>query len=139
MAASSIALGGILLSLPRKMRKTSHQEQIECQNKQKCKSVYNQAHTCVATLVTEERLKEKENQRMAAQVINQVEGEFTAHGFGVTLSTTTINKYVRLNMTGMFPLIQGYKGLQPLHVFKLLVLAAKSFMQINQVNSIIVR
>ncbi len=36
------------------------------------------------------------------------------------------------------PLIQGYRGLLPLHVFKLLLLAAVSFMQINQFNSNVV-
>ena len=65
-------------------------------------------------------------------MIEQVEGEFRAHGFGVTLSKVTINRYMRINMIGTFPLVWGYEGLILPHVFKLLVLAAKSFMQINQ-------
>ncbi len=92
MATSSVALGGILPPPPRKMRKTSYQEQINHQNKQKRKVVYNQAHTHTTTLVTKmERLKEKENQRTAAQAIKQVEGELRMHGYSILLSTTTIN------------------------------------------------
>ena len=72
------------------------------------------------------------------QVIEQVKGEFRALGFGVTLSKVTINRYVRINMIGTFPLLRGYEGYIPPHVFKFLVLAAESFMQINQVNSVIV-
>jgi hypothetical protein len=72
-------------------------------------------------------------------VIEQVEGEFRAPGFGVTLSKVTINQYVHINsMIGTLPLVRGYKGLIPSHVFKLLMLAAESFMQINLVNSVIV-
>jgi hypothetical protein len=42
-------------------------------------------------------------------------------------------------MIGTFPrLVRGYEGLIPPHIFKLLVLAAESFMQINDVNSVIV-
>jgi hypothetical protein len=61
------------------MRKTFHQEQLDCQNEQKCNAVFNQAHAHVTTLVTKKRLKEKENQRMTTQVIKEVEGEFKAH------------------------------------------------------------
>jgi len=72
-------------------------------------------------------------------VIKQVEGEFRAPGFGITLSKATINQYVHINsMIGTLPLVRGYEGLIPSHAFKLLVLAAESFMQINQVNSVIV-
>jgi hypothetical protein len=39
-------------------------------------------------------------------------------------------------MIGTFPLVRGYKGLILPHIFKLLVLAAESFMQINGVNSV---
>ena len=45
--------------------------------------------------VAEERGKEKENQRTTAQVIEQVEGEFRAHGFDVTLSKATINGAIK--------------------------------------------
>jgi hypothetical protein len=61
---------------------------------------------------------------------------FRARGFGITLSKVTINRYVRINMIGTFPLVRGYKGLIPPHIFKLLVLAAELFMQINGVNSV---
>ena len=72
-------------------------------------------------------------------MIKQVEGEFRAPGFGIILSKATINQYVHINcMIGTLPLVRGYEGLIPSHTFKLLVLAAESFMQINQVNSVIV-
>jgi hypothetical protein len=102
-------------------------------------AIHAQAHARATTLVAEERGKEKENQRTTAQVIEQVEGEFRVRGFGVTLSKVTINLYVRKNMIGTFPrLVRGYEGLIPPHIFKLLVLAAESFMQINDFNSVIV-
>jgi hypothetical protein len=42
-------------------------------------------------------------------------------------------------MIGTFPrIVRGYEGLIPPHIFKLLVLAAESFMQINDFNSVIV-
>ena len=42
-------------------------------------------------------------------------------------------------MVGMFPLARGYEGKMPLHAFNLLVLVAESFIQINQVNSVVVK
>ncbi len=87
------------------------------------------------TLVAEERIKEKENRRMTAEVIEQVEWEFRARGFPVTLSKPTINRYAALNMIGTFPLAQGYEGAMPHAAFELLVLAAKSCIKIKQVNS----
>jgi hypothetical protein len=51
---------GILPSLERKVRKTSHQAQINRQNKAKRKAVHAQAHACAATLVAKERAKPNE-------------------------------------------------------------------------------
>jgi hypothetical protein len=42
---------GILLSLERKVQKTSHQEQISKQNERKRKAVHAQAHMYTATLI----------------------------------------------------------------------------------------
>ena len=50
-------------------------------------------------------MKPKENCQTTAQVIAQVEGEFRAQGYGVTLSKNTINRYVALGMLGTFPLV----------------------------------
>ena len=106
---SSAASGGAAGNLPspqRKTRKTCNQEQIEKQNGQKQKALHAQAHACATTLVAEERGKEKENQRTTTQVIEQVEGDFRARGFGVTLNKVPINhRYVRINMIGTFPLV----------------------------------
>jgi hypothetical protein len=125
-----------LPSPERKVRKTSHQEQIYKQNETKRKAVHAQAHARATTLVAEERMKPKENRRTTAQVIAQVEGEFRARGYGVTLSKNTINRYVALGMLGTFPLVRGYEGMMPKHAFQLLVLAVESFIQISNVNSI---
>jgi len=80
--ACVIVVGGIdasiLPSPKRKVRKTSHQEQIGKQNKRKRKAVHAQAHTLATTLVAKERMKPKENCRTNVQVIAQVEGEFRA-------------------------------------------------------------
>jgi hypothetical protein len=81
-------------------------------------------------------MKPKENCRTTAQVIAQVEGEFRARGYGVTLSKNTINRYVAHGMLGTFPLVRGYKGMMPKHSFQLLVLAVEFFIQISNVNSI---
>jgi hypothetical protein len=64
-------------------------------------------------------------------VIAQVEGEFRARGYGMILSKPTINRYVRLNMIGTFPLARGYEGAMPRAAFELFVLAAESFIQIK--------
>ncbi len=71
---------GILPSPERKVRKTSHQEQIGKQNESKRKAVHAQAHARATTLVAEERAFPKEDRRSTAQVIAQVEGEFRARG-----------------------------------------------------------
>jgi hypothetical protein len=81
-------------------------------------------------------MKPKGNCRTTAQVIAQVEGEFRARGYGVTLSKNTINWYVAHVMLGTFPLVRGYKGMMPKHSFQLLVLPVESFIQISNVNSI---
>ncbi len=72
---------------------------------------------------------------MTAEVIEQVEGEFRARGFSVTLSKPSINQYVALNMIDTFCLARGYEGAMPHAAFELLVLAAESFIKIKQVNS----
>jgi hypothetical protein len=41
-------------------------------------------------------------------------------------------------MIGTFPLACGNEGLMPRHAFDLLVLAVESFIQINNVNSVVV-
>ena len=46
---------GILPSPERKVRKTSHQEQIGKQNESKCKGIHAQAHSRATILVAEER------------------------------------------------------------------------------------
>jgi hypothetical protein len=125
-----------LPSPPRKTQKTSHQEQIARQNKRKHRAVHAQAHTHATTLVAEERAKEKGNRRTTAEVIAQVEGEFRARGFPVTMSKPTINRFVAQNMIGTFPLAQGYEGAIPHAVFVLLLIAAKSFIQIKRVNKV---
>ena len=105
---------------PRKTQKTSYQEQIARQNKRKHRAIHGQAHAHATTLVTKERAKEdKENRRTTAEVIEQVEGEFRARGFPVTLSKPTINQYVALNMIGTFPLVRGYEGVMPHAAFEL--------------------
>ena len=71
-------------------------------------------------------------------MIAQVEGEFRARGYGVTLSKNTINRYVQLGMVGTFLLARGYEGTMPRHAFDVLVLAVESYIQINQVNSIVI-
>jgi hypothetical protein len=92
-----------LQSPPRKTQKTLHQEQIARQNKRKRRATQGQAHARATTLVAEERTKEKQNRRTTAEVIEQVELEFRARGFPVTLSKPTINQVVMLNMIGTFP------------------------------------
>ncbi len=126
----------VLPSPERKVRKTSHQEQIYKQNETKRKAVHTQAHARATTLVAEKRMKPKENRRTTAQAIASVEGGFRAQGYGVTLSKNTINRYVAHGMLGTFPLVRGYEGMMPKHSFQLLVLAVESFIQISNVNSI---
>jgi hypothetical protein len=120
LAAVSV-MGGIDASIlpppERKVRKMSHQEQIGKQNRRKHKAMHDQAHARATTLVAEERMKPKENCRMTAQVIAQVEGEFRARGYGVTLSKNTINRYVAHGMLGTFPLVRGYKSMMSKHAF----------------------
>jgi hypothetical protein len=135
-AVSVLPAAGVaaLPSPPRKTQITSHQEQIARQNERKQKAVHAQAHARATTLVAEERAKEKENRRTTAEVIVQVEGEFRARGFPVTMSKPTVNRYVTLNMIGTFLLARGYEGVMPHAAFELLVIAAESFIQIKGVN-----
>ena len=119
------------------MRKTSHQEQISKQNKTKRKAVHAQAHARATNLVAEERALPKEDRQSTAQVIAQVEGEFRARGHGAMLSKNSINQYVQLGMVGTFPLARGYEGTMPRHAFDLLVLAVELYIQISNVNSVV--
>ena len=98
---------GILPSPERKVRKTSHQEQISKQNEKKRRTIHAQVHARATTLVAEERALPKEDRRSTAQVIAQVEGEFRARGHGATLNVSTINRYVQLGMVGTFPIARG--------------------------------
>ena len=129
-AALVVAVGGnkagILPYPERKAREVSHQKQIKNQNKRKRKAVHAQAHVHATTLIAEERVMPKEVRQTTVQLITQVEGEFRAQGYGVTLSKNTINRYVPLGMVGTFPLARGYEGTMPLHAFKLLVLVVES-------------
>ncbi len=119
------------------MRKTSHQEQIGKQNKRKRKAVHAQVHARVTTLVAKERVMPKKDSQTTVQVIAQVEGEFRAWGYGVTLSKNIINRYVALNMIGTFPLARGYEGMMPKHAFELLVLTVELYIQISNVNAVL--
>ena len=56
------------------------------------------------------------------------------------MAKSTVNHYIQNNMVGSAPLARGYEGIIPKAIFKLLVLAVKSFIQIKQVNcKVIVR
>ncbi len=127
------------LPLERKVRKSSHQEQIGKQNERKRKVVHAQAHTRATTLIAKERALPKEVRRSTVQVIALVEGEFRAWGYGVTLSKNTINRYIQLGMVGTFPLARGYEGTMPRHAFDLRVLAVEAYIQINNVNIIVIK
>jgi hypothetical protein len=141
-AAPILLMGGFnasnLPSPERKVRKTLHQQQISKQIRSKHKVVHTQAHTRATTLVAKERAKPKDIHRTTAQVIQQVDGEFRAHKYGVSLSIPTINRYNLLGIVSTFSLTWGYEGRMPPHAFNLLMLAAESFIQINQFNSVVV-
>ena len=131
---------GHLPSPLKKMRKTSHQRQIDHQNKRKAKEAYAQALARATMLIDAERGKEKENACLMLSIIMKVEGEFRARGFEVSLSKATVNRYVRNDMLGSEPLARGYEEIIPKAAFKLLVLAIELFMQIKQLNcKVIVR
>jgi len=115
------------------MQETSHQRQIDSQNGRKGKDAYALALSRVTTPVAAERNEEKENARPTATVIAQVEGEFNMCGFAVLLAKSTVNRYIQNDMVGSAPLARGYEGIIPKAIFKLLVLAVKSFIQIKQV------
>ncbi len=137
-AAGSILPAAVVAALPsppRKTQKTSHQEQIARQNERKRRAIQGQAHARATTLIAEERTKEKKNRRTTAEVIEQVEWEFRARSFPVTLSKPTINQYITLNMIGTFPLARRNEGAMPHAAFELLMLAAESFIKLKQVNS----
>ena len=87
MAAPVVAVdginAGILHSPERKVRKTSHQEQITKQKERKRKAVYAQAHAQTNTLVARERVLPKEFHRPTLQVIELDDNYLT-----MTMTTT---------------------------------------------------
>ena len=54
-------------------------------------SYLQQVHPYTTTLIAEERAKLKEKHLMSMQVIEQVEVEYRARGYGVNMGKTTIN------------------------------------------------
>jgi hypothetical protein len=113
--------------------------QIERQNDRKMRSVHNQAHARATDLVAAERQKgeDDETRLTTSMVIAQVKGEFKERGFTVRLTKPTINRQVAAGKVGEVPPPKGYEGMIPLHVFKLLVVAVESFIQINQANCVV--
>ncbi len=89
--------------------------------------------------MVEREKEEKENCHTTNMVIAQVEGEVKVRGFEVHLTKATINHHVANSMIGMKPTPQGIVGLIPAHAFDLLVLVVESFIQINQVNCIVLK
>ena len=58
----------------------------------------------------------------------------------MSLSSETVNHYIRKDMASTAPLSRGYEGIVPKAVFKMLVLAVESCIQIKQINcKVIVR
>ena len=103
----------------------------------KNKDAYNLAFSQSTKIVAEERKKgEGGIQRTTQEVIDQVEGEFAAHGFPLILPRSTINKYVADGRVGEFPATRGMEGSMPRQCFDVLVLAVESYMQISQVNGV---
>ena len=121
-----------LPSPPKKMHKTSHQRQIEHQNGQKRNVVYAQALAQATMLIAVKRTQAKKNCRPTPSVVVQVECKLQLCGFAVSLSSKTVNRYIRNDMAGSAPLSRGYKGIAPKAVFKLLVFMVESFIKIKQ-------
>ena len=93
---------------PWKTYRTSHQRQVERQNKWKSKEeVYAQALVLATMLIATKRTKAKENSHTMSSVIIQVEREFKACGYVVSLSSKTVNHYIRNNMASTPPLSRG--------------------------------
>jgi hypothetical protein len=141
-AAPVLPVGGVnagnLPSPEGKVQKMLHQEQIRKKNRSKRKAVHSQEHMRTTTLVAKERAKPKDICCTSAQVIQQVDGEFRVCWYGFSLSIPTINRYLVLGMVGMFPLARGYEGMMRPQASNILVLAAESFIQINQVIIVVV-
>jgi len=129
-----------IISPLKKVRKTSHRVQIERQNQKKIKDIQGRAHRRATYLVAIERMKEVGNRLTTIQVIDLVVAEFKKSNptYTVSLSKSTINRYIQLGMQGEFPLMRGREGIVPKADFHLLVHAVESFIQINQVNSNVV-
>ena len=70
----------------------------ESKDKTKGRTQPGRCSSHTTTLVAKERIKVKDTGLMTVQVIEQVEGEFRFRGFHVSLSKTTINKYIADNM-----------------------------------------
>ena len=119
---------------PKKTRKTSHQHQIDCQNKQKAKEAYAQALAQATMLIATERGEKKENACPTQSIITKVEGGFRAPGFEVLLSKATVNRYIWNDMIRSASLARGYEGIIPKAAFKLHVLTIESYIQIKQLN-----
>ncbi len=71
-------------------------------------------------------------------MIKQVKGEFRVHGYCINLHKNTVNWYVANEKIGTFPLTWGNEGTMLQHAFNLLVIEVESFIQINQVNNVVV-
>ncbi len=123
LAVEGGVLAGILLpSPPRKTRKTSHQQQIDRQNVRKQKAIHNLAHT--TSLVAEARANDNNA------------GDCT--GGGRVQGAWVQSCPVKTDMIGTKPLSRGYKGLLLRRAFNLLVLDVELFLQINQVNIVVI-
>jgi hypothetical protein len=119
-------------SLEIEKTKTSHQIQVDRSNSRKQKEFYNLAHVRATTLVAMERSKLEGNCHTTMQLIEQVIAEFQLCGLCVSLSKTTINKYVARGCLRLHWPISNREGIL---WDDLLVLAVKSIIQIDQVNS----
>jgi hypothetical protein len=126
---------GALPSPEKKTRRTSHQVQVERENKKKRASVNDLATSRATTLLSEERKKPKSEQRSAKMICDHVENKFKARKTKITLSTNTINRYVREGDIGVGAKRRGYEGILSKEAFHYLVLAFESYIQINQVNT----
>ena len=85
------------VKIPSAMRAKGYSDE-ESKDKTKGRTQPGPFSSHTTTLVAKERIKVKDARLMTVQVIEQVEGEFRFRDFHVSLSKTTINKYVADNM-----------------------------------------
>jgi hypothetical protein len=79
----------------KKVRRTSHQVQVDRQNQRKQKEINSQAHMRATNLVNAERKKPAgEPRRSTQEICTQVQDEFKARKATVKLSANTVNHYV---------------------------------------------